>query len=453
MSYTKKNLPNSQVAITVTVLPEEYQPALEKAAIRISQRVSIRGFRKGKAPFDLVRQEVGAMAMLNEALEDIVKDTFYRAVMEEKLETIGMPDVKVEKLAPDNDVVYTATVALMPNVALPDLKKMTLARETPSVDAARAEETIAAIRGMHAIETIKDGPAEGTDKLVLDLDMSIDKVPVEGGQAKKYQVYLGEDHYIPGFNEQVRGLKKEDTKTFSLDFPKTHYQKHLAGKTVDFAVSVHDVYQRDIPELDDELAKKMGQESAEKLRELVHNNLYEEAAQKTNQKNEIALLQQVIEKTTFGPIPEVLINAERQKMFYELKRDLEKNGIAIDQYLGDMKKNEKELYEDFRKQAEERAKAALVSRQVAAEHHLFVSDTERDAEIHTLKEAYKDNTEAQENLSRREVLDAIATQLQNRKVMQFLKATVFGEDMIADPTLRGCVDCETDHAHDHHQSE
>lgn len=449
MPYTKKNLPDSQIEITVTVPPKEYRPALDKAAERISNRVSIRGFRKGKAPFDLVRQEVGDMAILNEALEDIVKETFYHAVMEEKLETIGMPDIQVEKLAPDNDVVYVATVALMPRVVLPDLKKITLAREEPKIDDTRIEETIAAVRGMHAVETIKDGLAEGTDKLVLDLDMSIDNVPVEGGQAKKYQVYLGEDHYIPGFNEQVRGLKKDDTKTFSLDFPKTHYQKHLAGKTVDFAVSVHDVYTRDIPELNDELAKKLGQESAEKLRELVHNNLYEEATQKTNQKNEIALLQRVIEKTTFDPIPEVLVNAERQKMFYELKRDLEKNSIAIDQYLADMKKTEKELYEDFRKQAEERAKAALVSRQVAEEHHLFVSDTERDAEIQTLKDAYQHNKEAQENLDRREVQGAIATQLQNRKVMQFLKAAVFGEDMVADPTLRGCADCETDHAHDH----
>jgi len=280
---------------------------------------------------------------------------------------------------------------------------------------------------MHATEVLKDGKAEGTDKLVLDMDMIIDNVPVDGGQAKDHQVYLSEDHYIPGFNTEVEGLKKGDKKEFSLDFPKTHYQKHLAGKKVDFKVTVKDVYERQLPELSDDMAKALGQESIAALKELIHSNMLQEATQKVDQKAEIEILDAIIDKTTFAPIPEVLIDAERQKMFYELQRDLEKNNIEISQYLADIKKTEEEIFNDFKIQAEKRAKAALVSRQVAMDQSIVISDEEIDTEIKVLEEMYKTKKEYLDNLKKPEVRDTIATSMQNRKVMEWLKEQVLGE--------------------------
>ncbi|PIR76267.1 MAG: hypothetical protein COU32_03285, partial [Candidatus Magasanikbacteria bacterium CG10_big_fil_rev_8_21_14_0_10_42_10] len=203
MSYTKKDLKDSQVELTITVTPNTYSEPLQKAAVRLSQRASIKGFRKGKAPFDIVKKELGEMAIMQEALEDIVKKTFFEAIREEKLETIGMPKITVEKVAPGNDIEYKAVVALMPSVKLADIKKITIKKEEPTVDEKKIDETLEALRGMHATEIVKAGEATGTDKLVLDMDMLIDNVPVEGGQSKDYQVYLSEDHYIPGFNKEV----------------------------------------------------------------------------------------------------------------------------------------------------------------------------------------------------------------------------------------------------------
>jgi trigger factor len=428
MSYIKKDLKDSQVELTITVKPDEYRSSLEKAATRLSDRANIKGFRKGKAPFDIVKKELGDMAILQEALEDIVKKTFFEAVHTEKLETIGMPQISVEKVAPDNDIVYKATVALMPGVKLPDMKKISIKKDELKVDDKKMDETLEAVRGMHATEVIKSDGATGTDKLVIDMDMLIDNVPVEGGQSKDYQVYLSEDHYIPGFNKEVEGLKKDDKKEFSLNFPETHYQKHLAGKKVDFKVKVKEVYERQLPELSDELAKTLGQESIQALKDIIHNNMLEEAKQKVEQKAEIEILDALIEKTKFDPIPEVLIDAERQKMFYELKRDLEKNGVEISQYLADIKKTEEELYNDFKQQAEKRAKAALISRQIAVEQKIVVSDEELAEEIKKLAEMYKDQKEHLDNLKKLEVKDTIATSMQNRKVMEWLKKEVLGEE-------------------------
>ncbi len=427
MSHTKKDLKDSQVELTITVETAEYQDALEKAAIRISERANIKGFRKGKAPFDVIKKEKGEMAIMQEALENIVKKTFFEAVEAEKLDTIGMPQISIEKLAPENPIVYKAVVALMPGVKLPDMKKIKVKKDDVQVDDKKMDETLDALRGMHATEILKDGPATGTDKLVLDMDMLIDNVPVEGGQAKEHQVYLSEDHYIPGFNKNVEGMKKGENKEFSLDFPETHYQKHLAGKKVDFKIKVKDVFERQLPELSDDMAKAMGQESIEKLKELIQNNMLQEAQLKVNQKAEIEMLDALIEKATFEPIPEVLVDAERQKMFYELKRDLEKNGVEISQYLADIKRTEEELFNDFKMQAEKRAKAALISRQVAVEQTIVVSDEELAEEIKKLEEMYKDKKEHLDNLKKLEVKNTIATSMQNRKVMEWLSKEILGE--------------------------
>jgi len=422
MSYTTKKLEKSQVELAITVSPADYQKHLEKAAFRISERAAIKGFRPGKAPYETVKKEVGEMNILNEALEQIIQEAFFNAVMSEKLDTIGMPKIDIEKLAPGNDFVFKATVALLPTVKLADVKKISVKREVKPVEQKDLDETLNAIRGMHAKEVAKLGIAEKTDKIVIDMDMYLDKVPVDGGQAHDYQLYLSEQHYIPGFNEQLVGLKKDDTKEFSLDFPSTHYQKHLAGKKVDFKVKVKDVYDRQLPELDDELAKKLGQESAEKLKELINSNIKLDNEKKADQKSEIELLDKMIDGSTFDEIPEVLVNAEKQKMFYELKHSLEHQGITIEQYLEQIKKKQEEVMEGFKAQAEKRAKAALISRQVAKEQNIVVSDEELDKEVKMMEDIYKDNKDYVERLKRPEVRDTIAMSLQNRKVMEWLKS-------------------------------
>lgn len=424
MSYTMKKTEAGTTELTVTVPPAEYQKQLDRAMKRISDRAAMKGFRPGKVPLDILKREVTDMAVLQEALETIVQETFYAAVIEEKLETIGMPKIEVEKLAPGNDVVYKATVALIPTVKLPDLKKISIKRKEKTVDDKQIADTLEAIRGMHATETSKSGPAEGTDKLVIDMDMYLDKVAVDGGTAKNYQVYLSEEHYIPGFNDQVKGLKKDEEKSFSLDFPAGHYQKMLAGKTVDFKVKVHDVLERQLPELSDDLAKKLGQESLETLKSLVRANLMEEGKKKADQQLEIELFDTLIADSTFDQIPDVLIDAERQKMFYELKQDLDRHGITIDQYLSDIKKKETDLFSDFKAQAEKRAKAALLSRQIAKEQSLSATPEEITAELDMMKQVYKDNEEFMERLNNPEVKDTIATMLQNRKVIEWLKKEV-----------------------------
>ncbi|KKQ27541.1 MAG: Trigger factor [Candidatus Magasanikbacteria bacterium GW2011_GWC2_37_14] len=442
MPHILKKLENSQIELTITVSPENYEKYLEVAGKRLAERASIKGFRPGKVPLDVLKKEVGEMAILQEALEDIVQTSYYEAVTSEKLDTIGMPKISIDKLAPGNDVAYKATVSLLPKVILPNIKNIKVEKKVKKIEDKHIDEVIDSIRKMQAVEVIKNDKKSSTeDKLIIDMDMFLDKVPVEGGAAKDYQVYLSEPHYIPGFNDQLIGLGQGEEKEFSLDFPPTHYQKHLAGKNVQIKVKVKDIYERQLPEISDELAKKIGQEDLAKLRELINANLLHEAEEKADQQVEIEILEKLITDAKFEVIPEVLIDAERHKIFYELKHDLERHGINIEQYLADLKKTQEEMFKDFSAQAEKRAKAALISRQVANEQGIHVHDEELQKEIKVMEEMYKDNKDYLANLKKPEVKDTISMTLQNRKVMQWLKATALGE-----PIPEGIIH---EHHHDH----
>ena len=426
MKYELKTLEKSQVEFTITVEPADYKKDLESAALRISQRAAIKGFRPGKAPYDMVKQQVGEVRIIEEAMQSIVEKNFFEATREEKLDTVGMPQITIIKVAPGNDLVFKAAVALLPKIKLGNLATVKVKYQAKEVSDKDADEVLNDLKKMQTKEIIKPSIATKEDKMVINLEMFLDKVPVEGGQAPNHQVYLNEDHYIPGLAEQLLGLKKDDTKEFSLKFPKEHYQKHLAGKNIDFKIKVNEVFELQHPALDEQFAKSLGQESLEKLKKIIKDNLIQEAKHKDEQKIEIEILDQLIESSEFSEVPDVLINAEKNKIFHELKHSLANQGIEMEKYLADMKKTEEDIYKDFSEQALRRVKAALVSRQVALENKIEADKKDVDEEIKMIKAAYPDNKNVEENLKKPEVLETLAMTIQNRKVLAFLKEKVLG---------------------------
>ncbi len=424
MNHVVKKLEKSQVEISFTLSPDELKKDMEAAALRLSQRAAIKGFRPGKAPYEMIKQQLGEGKILEEAVEAIIQRTYFEVVKQEKLETIGMPQIKVEKMAPGNELIYVATVALLPSVKLPNLDTIKVEKKAVEIGDKEMGDTLENIRKMQPKEVVKDSASTKEDKVTIDLDMFIDKVPMEGGQAKNHQVYLSEPHYIPGLAEQLVGLKKGDEKEFTLPFPKEHYQKQFAGKDVDFKIKVNEVFELQYPELNDEFAKSLGQQSLEELKKLLTANLQREAERKEDARVEEAILDQVIEKTQFGELPQVLVDSEKRKMFYELKSDLDRRGLTIEQYLQDIKKTEEQIFADFTESATKRAKAALISRQVAHENNMKVEKDELNKEIEAIRAAYPGDKTVEENLKKAEVIDTIAATVQNRKVVAHLREKI-----------------------------
>ncbi len=424
MKQVLKQLPKFQVELEITVVPADYIKEMEAAAGRLSQRAAIHGFRPGKAPYDIVKQSLGEIKILEEALQSIVEKNYHLAVTAEKIETIGMPEITIEKMAPGNDFVFKAVAALLPSVKLADFSKIDAKKKEVTVGDQEINDVLENLRKMQAIEVIKEGVATKEDKVEVAMNMSIDKVGVEGGQAPKHQVYLSEGHYIPGFADKLLGMKKGEEKEFSLKFPDEHYQKHLAGKNIDFHVKVNDVYSIEYPEINDELALKLGQKSLEGLKEILMTNLKQEAQGKEDQRIEAELLEKVILASEFSEVPDVLVTSEKQKMFYELKNSLQEQGIEFEKYMKDLKKTEAEIADDFAERAMTRVKAALVSRQIAKENDIKVGKDELEKEIEAIRVTYKNDPKVEEALKRPEVLDTLTATIQNKKVVAWLKETI-----------------------------
>lgn len=445
MQHTFKKLPQSQVEFEITVTPADYQKDMEAAATRLSERAAIKGFRPGKAPFAIVKEQMGELKILEEAMQSIVEKNFFNAVTAEKLSTIGMPEITISKVAPGNDFVFKAVVALLPVVKLADLKDVKVEKKNKKIEAKDVDSVLHDLGKMQSKEVIKNGAATKEDKVVVTMNMFLDKVPVEGGQATNHQVYLKEPHYIPGFAEQLVGAKKDETKKFTLKFPEQHYQKHLSGKNIDFEVTIKDVFEIQFPDLNDEFAVKLGQKDMAALREILEKNLAHEAEHKEDQRLEAAILEQLVEKSQFDEIPEVLLRSEKNKMFQELKNSLSEQGIEMEKYLADLKKTEEEIFKDFTERATTRAKASLISRQVALDNKITVSEPEIEAEAEMIKAAYNNDPKVIEALKRHEVRDTLAMTVQNRKVVEWLKEQVLGKEAVHK--------CGHSHEHDHGEKE
>lgn len=427
MQYELKNLEKSQIELTITVEPADYKKDLENAALRISERANIKGFRPGKAPYETIKQQMGEIKIFEEAMQSMVETNFFAAVKKEKLDTVGMPQITIIKVAPGNDFVFKAAVALLPKIKLGNLASVKVKYQAKEITDKDIDGVLNDLQKMQTKEILKSAAADKNDKVIINMEMFMDKVPVEGGQAPNHQVYLSEDHYIPGLAEQLIGAKKDDVKEFTLKFPKDHYQKHLAGKDVDFKVKVNDVFELQHPPIDEAFAKSLGQDSVEKLKTILRENLIADAKHKDDQKIEIEILDSLIASSEFGDVPEVLINAEKNKIFHELKNSLANQGIEMEKYLKDMKKTEEEIYKDFTEQALRRVKAALVSRQVALENGIKADKTDVAEEVKMIKAAYPDNKNVEENLKKPEALETLALTIQNRKVLQFLKEKILSK--------------------------
>ncbi len=424
MSTAKiERLPKNAVKLTVTVPAEDVRPFMEAAAARISEASTIPGFRPGKAPYDVVKQRVGEMKILEEALEPIVRATYVRALEEHELDTVGSPHIDVEKMVPGNDLVYTAEASLLPAVTrLADYAKITVERKKAEAGEEDITRAVDDLRRMQTREVrgAAGKAAEGTDKVVVSIDMKKDGVSVEGGQSPNHAIYLGEEHYIPGMKEQITGLKEGDKKTFTLTFPADHNSKLLAGQPVEFDVAVKEIYALETPAADDAFAVSLGQKDFATLKGLVKANLDKEKLQEEEQRIEKTLLERIAEESRFEDIPDLLLNEEINKMVHELQQAVEGQGMDFDAYLKNLKKTLADMKMDFTPQALTRIKVALVLKEIAKKEKIAPEEAEIDAEVDELASRYEDK-ETKKRVYEPAYREYVATIIRNRKTIARLK--------------------------------
>lgn len=423
MKIDTKKIDRGRIELTIELSPAEYEPFLRRAAETISQQTSIPGFRPGKASFDVVAQRVGAAKLWEEALEPAIRRTLVQALAQEKLVTVGAPKVEVTKLAPGNPVVYQATLGLLPAVTLADYKSIKVKAQPVTVSDEVVKKSLNDLQKMHATEVLVKRPAKNGDKVEIDFALFQDNIPVDKGGQTKLPLVIGEGTFIPGFEDQLIGLAADQTKEFTLTFPANYGQKQLAGKPGDFKVTMRSVYELTLPKLDDEFAKMLGGfKTMAELETKVRENLKTEAEHKEQQRLEEAMFDQLLGKSSFEDIPDILIDSEAKKMLEELEHNLEHQGLKFDDYLNHLKKTRADLLLDFAPQAIRRVKSALASRAIAEKENLLATEAEINGEVTKTLDAYGHDPEIKKQIETSDYRAYIGNVLTGRKVIEHLRS-------------------------------
>jgi trigger factor len=424
MKITKKDLDKSQVELTIEVSLKEIKPHLDKAANKMAANKKIPGFRPGKAPYDLVKNKFGEMTILQAAIDSIVSETYFKAVTSEKLQAVGQPQINVEKIAPNNPIVYKAIVALLPKITLGDWKSLSVKKQSIKASDEEVEKAIQQLQSMNVKEKISNKAISKGDKAEIDFEVTFDKVVIEGGKHNKYPIVIGEGNMIPGFEDNLIGMKKGEEKKFDLKFPDKYFQESLAGKEHKFAVKVTEVYKRDLPKLDDAFAKTIGFESLDKFKKQLVKNIVQEKTTKEEQRVEVEAIKAIGATSEIADIPQILIHNEVHKMLHELEHSIKQQGMDMDGYLKSIKKTKEDMQKDFEPQAIERIKGALILRQISDEEKITIDDKQIDEELAKQEKMYKDNPQAMQNIKQPDYRAYLQNLLANQAVIKFINEKI-----------------------------
>lgn len=413
----------SQLELTVELSAEEFQPYILEGARRIASEIKIPGFRNGKAPYDLIKAKVGEMTILEEAARVAINRTIDEAIKkgaDEKM-VVGQPQVDISKLAPGNPLEYKIKLTLLPKTVINKYKELNIKQKAPKIPEAQIDRTLDQLREANVQKSPSLEPVKMGDLVIADIHISVDKVPVEGGQGHGVNIILGKDYLVPGFDQQLLGANIGQELKFQINYPADHYQKTLAGKLVDFKVVITEVMHRRLPELDDQLAKSFGFEKLSDLKKNIAESLAAEQKKQLDHQTEAEMFEELIKLADIEELPETLINRETEVMLDELQHNLSQNGGNLDDYLSNLKKTKEQFVLEILPQAIKRVKTALIVNEVTRLEKITVTAEEIDQELDQLKKHYQDNQEILKRLSTPGYKDYLANALVSNKTVRALR--------------------------------
>ena len=384
MKVTAANGENQQVTLTIEVEAAEVAKAEERACKRLANRVNIPGFRKGKAPKRIVENHLGKEYVLQEAFDSFLgPQSLDEAFKEQDIVPVTRPEVEIVTLEEGKDLVFKATVTPRPAVTLGEYKGLHIEKV---VDEVKDEDVEKQLKNMQERQgTMVDAP-EGSDVqdgdfITLDFDGSVDGVAFEGGKGQDYPLQIGSGSFIPGFENQLIGAKVEEERDVNVTFPEEYHAKDLAGKAAVFKCKVHSIKRKELPALDDELAKKVSKfETLEELRADIRKNLEENAERKAENDQRTAAIEKASENITVD-IPAVMIDNRVTAMIQEMSMRLEQQGMKMEQYLQFANTDIAKIREDYRETAEKNVRTDLMLEEVAKAEDIKVEGKDLDQEV------------------------------------------------------------------------
>ena len=382
MKVSTERIENSQMVLEVEAEPEEMARSLEEAYHRLVRRVEVPGFRRGKAPREMLESHIGREALLEEALERLVPQLLNRAIAEQGIEAIAPPEVEITQTDP---VTFNATVPVRPTVELGNYRELSIVPEPVAVAEEEVNKVIEQVRYQHAPWEPVARPIRFGDLVTIDVAGSVEGKPLLDRNDMQFQVLQGLPFPAPGFAEKLEGLEKGQDKEFSISLPADYGASELAGKECLFKVRVNEIKEKKLPELNDEFAKSIGEgfETLDSLTERVVSNLRLMSEEGARRRHEEKVIDAVVELSSVE-FPPILVEHGIDRLIAAQERELRESKISLEDYLRNRRKSKEELREELRPLASRQVAQSLVLTKVAEAEEIAVTDEEIDGEVETM---------------------------------------------------------------------
>ena len=390
MSVQVEKLEKNMAKLTVEVSAEDFKAAIKKAFNKNKNRFAIPGFRKGKAPQAMIEKMYGEGVFYEDAADEAINASYAEAMKESGLDIVSRPEVTIEKIGKDEPFVYSALVAVKPEVTLGQYKDVEVEKADASVSAEDVEAELKKVQEQNArLLTVEDRGVEDGDQTVIDFEGFVDGKGFEGGKAEDYPLTIGSHSFIDTFEEQLIGKKIGEECEVNVTFPTEYHAADLAGKPATFKVTVKEIKVKELPELNDEFASEVSEfDTLDEYKKDVEKKLAEKKEIEANSKNEDAVVAKVVENATME-IPDKMIDAQAENMVQDMARRMQSQGLSLDMYLKYTGMTVEQMKEQARPDAEKRIRTRLVLEAVAKAENIQISDEKVDEEVAKMAEAYQ----------------------------------------------------------------
>lgn len=409
----------NELKLSFEIEAEKFDEAIKKVYAKSARYFNIPGFRKGKAPMAIVEKTYGSQIFYEDAFNEVVPEIYEKELKENNIEAVSKPDLDIEQIEKGKDLKFTAVVQIKPEVKLGKYKGIEIKKIEYNVSDEDVEHELGHMAERNSrIVTVEDRPVEKGDITVIDFEGSVDGIKFEGGKAEGHELEIGSNSFIPGFEDQIIGMKPEEEKDINVKFPDDYFSEELKGKDAVFAVKLHEIKKKELPEINDEFAKDASEfDTLDELKNSIKEKLEEENKSRAKYETEEEAIKAVCENVEID-IPSGMIDTELDNMVKEVETRLSYQGMNMEMYLNMVGKT----MEDFRKEGEEQAEKAvktrLVLEQIIKEEKIEAPEEKINEKLEEMSKVYgKTADELKEN---EYIMEYTKNAIENEMVIEFL---------------------------------
>lgn len=389
MSVQVENLEKNMAKLTIEVSAEEVEKAIQAAYLKEKGKISIPGFRKGKVPRNMIEKMYGAAVFYEDAANTLIQENYPSAVEESGVDIVSRPTIDVVQIESGKPFIFTAEVAVRPEVKLGKYLGVQVTKIDTSVSDEEVAEALEKERNNNArTVSVTDRAVATGDTAVIDFEGFVDGVAFEGGKGENHSLEIGSHSFIDTFEDQLVGKNVGDEVEVNVTFPEEYHAADLAGKPAVFKVKINEIKAKELPELDDEFAQDVSEfDTLAEYKEDVKKRLTEQKENEAKRTKEDEAIQKIIDKSTME-IPEAMIQTQCENMVNEFAQRIAQSGLSMEQYMQFSGLTVEKLMEQVRPEAETRIKSSLVLEQIAKDENIEVSDADIDAEVEKMAATY-----------------------------------------------------------------